>query len=88
MFTVPWQGRRNQQPSCRRGRPSPSAKTYYPRVEALEDRRLLSTFKVFNTNDAGRGSLREAILDVNADPGPNTIVFRIPGRGVHTIAPA
>lgn len=35
----------------------------------------LSTFTVLNTNDAGCGSLRQAILDANACPGANTIDF-------------
>jgi titin len=65
-----------------------SARSYRPNVEALEARWLLSTFKVTNTHDAGRGSLRQAILDVDADPGPNTIVFKIPHHGVHTITPS
>src|SRR5262249_14978172 len=42
---------------------------------------------VTNTNDAGAGSLRQAILDANARPGPDTIQFNISGAGVHTISP-
>ena len=34
------------------------------------------------------GSLRQAILDANGDPGRDTIAFNIPGAGVHTITPA
>ena len=30
---------------------------------------------VVNTSDSGPGSLRQAILDADADPGPNTILF-------------
>jgi hypothetical protein len=49
-------------------------------------------FTVTNTNDIGLGSLRQAILDSNANPGPpgttNLIEFNIPGSGVHTIMPA
>ncbi len=33
---------------------------------------------VFNTNDSGVGSLREAINCANTNPGANTIVFNIP----------
>jgi len=44
-------------------------------------------FVVTNTNDAGAGSLRQAILDANANPGPDDISFNIPGAGVHTIKP-
>jgi hypothetical protein len=46
------------------------------------------TFTVTNTNDSGAGSLRQAILDANANPGPDIIAFAIPGLGVHTITPA
>lgn len=45
-------------------------------------------FTVTNTNDAGAGSLRQAILDANAASGADTIEFAIPGIGVHTIAVA
>ena len=59
-----------------------------PRVEWMEDRTLLSTFLVTNTDDSGPGSLRQAILDSNAATGTtNTIDFDIPGSGVQTIAP-
>src|SRR5262245_3046013 len=44
-----------------------------------------STFVVTNTNDSGAGSLRQAILSANAQTGPHTITFNIPGSGVHTI---
>src|SRR5690242_10162789 len=50
-----------------------------------------ATFTVLNTNDSGAGSLRQAILDVNASlavpPGGHVIDFNIPGVGVQTIAP-
>src|SRR5262245_36552765 len=38
-----------------------------------------ATFSVDTTNDSGAGSLRQAILDANANPGPDTIAFNIPG---------
>jgi hypothetical protein len=41
---------------------------------------------VLNTNDSGPGSLRDAVLHANANPGPDTITFNIPGPGPHTIA--
>jgi hypothetical protein len=45
-------------------------------------------FAVTTTADNGAGSLRQAILDSNADPlGTNTIDFNIPGSGVRSIAP-
>ena len=40
------------------------------------------------TADSGAGTLRQAILDANGNPGQDTIAFAIPGSGVHTIAPA
>jgi hypothetical protein len=43
-------------------------------------------FTVTNTQDAGPGSLRQAILDANARPGADVIDFAIPGSGVQTIA--
>ncbi len=45
-----------------------------------------ATFTVTNTSDAGAGSLRQAILDSESNPGADTIAFNIPGAGVHTIA--
>jgi hypothetical protein len=45
-----------------------------------------ATFTVTNTNDSGAGSLRQAILDANANSGADTIAFNIPGSGVQTIA--
>jgi hypothetical protein len=53
----------------------------------LEERRLLSTFTVLNTNDSGPGSFRQALLDANANPGLDTIVFNIGAGGVQTIRP-
>ena len=41
---------------------------------------------VVNTNDAGPGSLRQAILDANASGEATTIQFHIASRGVQTIA--
>ena len=48
---------------------------------------LLSTFTVTTTLDSGGGSLRQAILDANANFGPDVIDFNIPGVGPHTISP-
>jgi hypothetical protein len=44
-------------------------------------------YPVTNTNDAGAGSLRQAILSANANPGADAILFQIPGDGLHVIAP-
>ena len=43
---------------------------------------------VTTTNDSGTGSLRQAIVTANTNPGPNTIVFQIPGKAPFTIKPA
>lgn len=42
-------------------------------------------FFVTNTNNHGAGSLRQAMLDANATPGRDIIIFNIPGNGVHII---
>src|SRR4051812_30516878 len=55
-------------------------------VETLETRTLMSTYTVVNTNDAGTGSLRQAILDANAHGGADTIRFQI-GSGAKTLSP-
>jgi hypothetical protein len=53
-----------------------------------------TTFTVANTADSGAGSLRQAILDANAQQvtgmtacASHNIVFNIPGTGPHTIRP-
>jgi hypothetical protein len=47
------------------------------------------TFTVRNTDDAGPGSLRQALLDANAAfSAGDTIRFEIPGAGPHRIVPA
>ena len=44
-----------------------------------------SDFEVINTFDSGYGTLRQAILDANDNPGSDRIVFNIPGSGVRRI---
>lgn len=44
-------------------------------MEQLEDRVLLTNFVVTNTNDAGAGSLREAIDNANLNAGPDGVFF-------------
>src|SRR5262249_34592087 len=44
-------------------------------VERLEDRTVPSTFTVESLADSGLGSLRQAILDANANPGSDLIRF-------------
>jgi hypothetical protein len=45
-----------------------------------------ATFTVWNVEDSGPGSLRQAILEANAEPGPDVIEFAI-GTGPQTIRP-
>ncbi len=49
------------------------------RFERLEERTVLSSYSVVNLNDSGTGSLRQAILDANANPGVDTIDFAVAG---------
>lgn len=44
-----------------------------------------ATYTVINTADSGAGSLRQAIVDANTNPGADTINFNIAGPGPHTI---
>jgi hypothetical protein len=44
-------------------------------IELLEDRTVPSTFMVDNLADSGMGSLRQAVLDANANPGADLIRF-------------
>jgi hypothetical protein len=48
-----------------------------------------TTLTVTSTADSGPGSLRQAILDADADASADDVVieFNIPGSGVQTIAP-
>jgi Chitobiase/beta-hexosaminidase C-terminal domain len=46
-----------------------------------------SPIVVTKTDDSGAGTLREALTTANSNPGKDSIVFEIPGAGVHTIAP-
>src|SRR2546423_11530036 len=55
-------------------------------IESVESRVLFSTFTVVTTNDAGAGSLRQAILDANKTTAADTIKFAI-GSGAKTISP-
>jgi hypothetical protein len=44
-----------------------------------------ATYTVTHTDDSGTGSLRQAILDADASSGADTIAFKIPDPGPHTI---
>ena len=57
------------------------------RWTSAETRAVAATFTVTNTSNDGAGSLRQAILDANANTGADTIAFNIPGSGVQTIRP-
>ena len=65
--------------------PSPIRRRCPLSLEALEDRLAPATFTVTTTDDAGAGSLRDAILAANAAAGPDAIEFDIAGMGVRTI---
>ena len=54
---------------------------------AASPARAQTTFTVTTTSDAGAGSLRQSIVDANANPGADTIEFDIPSSGVRTIFP-
>ncbi len=79
-------GQRALEPAGRRGdNPRPAGPSFV--CESLEPRLLLSSYAVTNVNDAGAGSLRQAMVDANANAGLDTIMFNIAGGGIHTIAP-
>src|SRR5262245_44833028 len=62
---------------CNRGR-HPNRhqqRCFVPRLEGLECRTLPSTFTVLDLADSGPGSLRQAVLDANANPGADVIDF-------------
>jgi parallel beta-helix repeat protein len=44
-----------------------------------------ASFEVSNTNDAGAGSLRRAVVRANQQPDVDSITFAIPGAGPHSI---
>jgi titin len=46
-----------------------------------------AVYTVTTTVDSGAGSLRQAILNANTDPGPNSIIFQITGTTPFTITP-
>jgi BACON domain-containing protein/S-layer family protein len=50
---------------------------FWGRVETTA---FAATFTATNTNDSGAGSLRQAILDSNANPDADTISFNIPAN--------
>ncbi len=74
MLSASWFRRLATSPANRSRRPGSrhtlSRRSILPRLEGLEDRRLLSTFMVMNTNDSGAYSLRAGIQS-----GDATIAF-------------
>jgi ELWxxDGT repeat protein len=68
--------------------PGRRGKRFRPALEMLETRTLPATFTVSSGADAGPGSLRQAIVDANNNPGPDQIVFNLGGGGAQTISPA
>src|SRR5262249_5131301 len=66
---------------CHRPARRPS---FVPRLLVLEDRTLPSAFTVTSLLDTGAGSLRQAVLDANTQPGADTIRF---ADGLHGTIP-
>ena len=64
-------------PSPVTARPSPATARPCQPIEQLESRRLLATFTVSTTADAGAGSLRNAVAQANANAGADAIVFSL-----------
>jgi titin len=88
MWLKAMKGRAARGARNRRRTPRSRPTRFVPRLETLEDRRLLSVYAVINTNDSGVGSLRQAILDANAHTSEaNTIIFDIRGQGAQFIEP-
>jgi hypothetical protein len=67
-----WSRRRRR---ARRRAPHFPRLSFCPRLLSLDDRTLPSTFVVTNLLDSVAGSLRQAVLDANAHPGPDDIAF-------------
>jgi hypothetical protein len=57
----------------------PRRRPTFGRVEILEGRQLLTTFAVTSLADSGFGTLRQAILSANSNPGPDAIDFEVTG---------
>ncbi len=74
MLFTPWHRRLTTGPPTQSRRPrsrrTHSRRSVLPRLEMMEDRRLLSTFMVKNLNDSGAYSLRAGIQS-----GDATIAF-------------
>ncbi|HEY1379637.1 MAG TPA: hypothetical protein VGF55_22730, partial [Gemmataceae bacterium] len=62
-------------PTLPRARAAGRRAGFRPRLVPLEDRTVPATFTVLNVADTGAGSLRQAVLDANAQAGADTIRF-------------
>lgn len=76
-------------PNCRRASRLHGRVRSGPQIEGMEARLLFAKFFVDTTADSGPGSLREAIVGVNANdaaaPVDDEILFNIAPGGLHTI---
>src|SRR5262245_31303377 len=70
----------------RHRRRDPAQAATRPNLEVLEDRTVPSTFSVLNLADSGEGSLRQAVLDANANTGADVIRFDGRLQGTITLA--
>jgi hypothetical protein len=84
LFPLSWRRWVQAHRPATRRKPTARRLAFVPCLQALEDRALPSTFTVLNLLDSGPGSLRQAVLDADAQPGTNAIRFT---HGLHgTIA--
>lgn len=60
--------------------------SYAETSEFNQNATIVTPLVVTNTNDAGAGSLRNAIDFANTQASPSTISFSIPGEGPHSIS--
>src|SRR5262249_54442866 len=74
--------RRSRRAACR---DESRSRHFVPRLGVLEDRTLPSIFMVNNLADSGPGSLRQAVTDANANPGPDEVAFILMLRGTITL---
>ena len=71
----------------RRPKPARRPTTCRPTLEGLEERCVPTNVQVMNTNDAGAGSFRQAVLDVNASQDASSnITFAAGANGVISLA--